>query len=80
MLIQQNIGNNLSRIVTEIEKLLINLKDKNTIDEDDVEKYVGISKEYNVFELQEAIAKKDLLGSLKIINYFASNPKASSTL
>ncbi len=78
LLIQQNIGNNLSRIVTEIEKLLINLKEKNTIDEDDVEKYVGISKEYNVFELQEAIAKKDLLGSLKIINYFASNPKASS--
>lgn len=77
LLMQQNIGNNLSRIVTEIEKLLINLKDKNTIDEDNVEKYVGISKEYNVFELQETIAQKDLLGSLKIINYFASNPKAS---
>jgi DNA polymerase-3 subunit delta len=77
LLMQQNIGNNLSRIVTEIEKLLINLKDKNTIDEDDVEKYIGISKEYNVFELQETIAKRDLLGSLKIINYFASNPKAS---
>ena len=77
LLLQQNIGNNLSRISGEIEKLKINLKEKHFIDEDVIEKYVGISKEYNIFELQEAITRRDLPAAIKIINYFGSNPKAS---
>ncbi len=75
-LLEEHTGNDLSRIVNEIEKLSVNLQDKKTIDEDDIEKYIGISKEYNVFELQAAIAKKDLARSIKIINYFEANPKA----
>lgn len=75
-LLEEHTGNDLSRIVNEIDKLSINLGDKKTIDEDDIEKYIGVSKEYNVFELQAAIAKKDLARSIKIINYFESNPKA----
>lgn len=76
MLIQEHIGNDLSRIVNEIEKLIVNIGDKKEIDEDDIEKYIGISKEYNAFELQAAIAYKKLDTALKIINYFEANPKA----
>jgi DNA polymerase-3 subunit delta len=75
-LLDEHIGNDLNRIVNEIEKLALNLKGKKDITEDDIEKYIGISKEYNVFELQAAIAKKDLAKAIKIIQYFEGNPKA----
>ena len=75
-LLDEHIGNDLNRIVNEIEKLALNLKGKKDITEDDIEKYIGISKEYNVFELQAAIAKKDLARAIKIIQYFEGNPKA----
>jgi DNA polymerase III subunit delta len=75
-LLEEHIGGDLSRIVNELEKLSVNLKGKTNITEDDIETYVGISKEYNVFELQAAIAKKDLAKALTIIQYFNANPKA----
>jgi DNA polymerase-3 subunit delta len=75
-LLEEHIGNDLSRIANEIDKLSVNLGAKSTIDEDDIEKYIGISKEYNVFELLAAITKKDLARAIKIISYFESNPKA----
>lgn len=75
-LLDEHIGNDLSRIVNEIGKLDLNLKGKKTITEDDIERYIGISKEYNVFELQAAIAKKDLAKAMTIIAYFEANPKA----
>ena len=76
VLLEEHIGNDLNRIVNELEKLSLNLKGKKNISEDDIENYVGISKEYNVFELQAAIAKKDLAKALTIIQYFDANPKA----
>jgi len=69
-------GNDLSRINNEIEKLLVNLAGRKNITEDDIERYVGVSKEYNVFELQDAFAKKDRVKAIRIIQYFESNPKA----
>lgn len=75
-LLEEHIGNDLSRIANEIDKLSLNLEGKKQIDEDDIEKYIGISKEYNVFELQAAIAKKDAARAIKIIRYFGANPKA----
>ena len=72
-----HIGNDLMRIKSEVEKIQINLGNRKMIDEDDVEKFVGISKEYNAFELQIALAKKDPAKSLRIIQYFESNPKAA---
>ncbi len=77
-LLEEHTGNDLSRIANEINKLSVNLQHKKTIDENDIEKYIGISKEYNVFELQAAIAKKDLSRSIKILNYFEANPKAAA--
>ncbi len=76
-LLDEHIGNDLSRIANEIEKLALNLKNKKDITEDDIEAFIGISKEYNVFELQAAIAKKDLAKAMKIIQYFEGNPKAA---
>jgi DNA polymerase-3 subunit delta len=76
-LLIDHIGNDLSRIENEVDKILVNLADRKDISEDDVEKYVGISKEYNSFELQNALAKKNLGKAIQIINYFESNPKAA---
>lgn len=78
MLLEEHLGNDLSRISNEVKKISLNLKDKKTINEDVIEKYVGISKEYNVFELQAAIAHRDLTKAIKIISYFESNPKSVS--
>ena len=75
-LIVDHIGNDLSRISNEVEKLSVNLGTRTHITLDDIETYVGISKEYNPFELQSAIARRDLVRAMQIIQYFESNPKA----
>jgi DNA polymerase-3 subunit delta len=77
LLLVDHIGNDLSRIDNEVDKLLVNIGTRKSITEDDVEKYVGISKEYNPFELQNALAKKDIVRAMKIVNYFDANPKAA---
>jgi len=76
-LLTEHLGNDLSRIVNELEKLTVNLGERRNITEDDIEKYVGVSKEYNVFELQDALSKKDLAKAIRIIQYFGANPKAA---
>ncbi len=77
MLLVEHIGNDLSRIANEVDKVLVNLGGEKLITEDDIENYVGVSKEYNVFELQDALGKKDLPKAMKIIRYFEGNPKAA---
>jgi DNA polymerase-3 subunit delta len=72
----EHIGNDLSRIVNEIEKLSLNLGKGKNITEDEIEKYIGISKEYNIFELQRAFSKKDNAKAIRILQYFEANPKA----
>lgn len=76
-LLIDHIGNDLSRLNNEIDKLALNLSGRNTITEDDIETYVGVSKEFNVFELQQAIASRDLYKAIRIIKYFEANPKAA---
>ncbi len=71
----ENIGNDLKRTVNEIDKIIVNLKAGEEISAAIVEKYVGISKEYNVFELQKALTQRDILKSNRIANYLAANPK-----
>lgn len=77
LLLVDHIGNDLSRIDNEIDKMLVNLGTRTSITEDDIEKYVGVSKEYNPFELQSAMAAKDLPKAMRIIQYFEANPKAA---
>ena len=77
LLLVDHIGNDLSRIDNEIDKMLVNLGGRTSITEDDIEKYVGISKEYNPFELQGAMAARDVAKAMRIIQYFEANPKAA---
>src|SRR3984957_2098259 len=76
LLLVDHIGNDLNRINNEVDKLLVNLAGTKRITEDEIERYVGVSKEYNVFELQDAFAKKDKVKAIRIIQYFEGNPKA----
>jgi DNA polymerase-3 subunit delta len=69
------IGNNLERLSNEIDKMLINFKEKVEIDDHIIQKYIGISKEYNAFELQKAVVLREIVKANKIINYFEMNPK-----
>ncbi len=75
-LLVDHIGNDLVRIENEIDKLSVNLGKRTNITEEDIEQYIGVSKDYNVFELQSALAGKDLARSIRIIQYFEANPKA----
>lgn len=74
-LLTDHIGNNLERMANEIDKLLINLKPDTVIDDAIIEKNIGISKDYNVFELQNAIMMRDILKANRIVKYFGANPK-----
>jgi DNA polymerase-3 subunit delta len=76
-LIVQNIGNNITRIANEVDKMLINIGDEVLITVDHVYKNIGISKEYNVFELQKALTFKNVLKANEIIHYFESDPKSN---
>ncbi|HEX7902569.1 MAG TPA: DNA polymerase III subunit delta [Chitinophagaceae bacterium] len=76
-LLVDHIGNDLSRIENEIDKLSINLGKRKSISEEDIETFIGVSKDFNVFELQGALAKKDMAKAIRIIQYFEANPKAA---
>jgi DNA polymerase-3 subunit delta len=77
LLMVDHLGSDLSRIAQEIEKLQLNCKPGSVIDEDAIERFVGVNKEFNVFELQTALAQKDFLKAFRIIQYFKQNPKAA---
>lgn len=74
-LMAEYLGNDLSKVSNELEKLMLNVKAGQEINTDDIQNNIGISKDYNVFELQHAIARKDAFKANQIINYFADNPK-----
>ncbi len=76
MLLQEFVGSDLSRIEMELSKLCIVVPKGEQINEHHVEKNIGISKDYNAFELGNAVLAADYLKAMKIINYFAHNPKA----
>src|SRR5688572_7250502 len=71
------VGNDLHRLANEIDKLIISLPQGGGISVDQVMNQVGVSKEYNIFELQKAILQRDSLLANKIVNYFESNTKKS---
>ena len=74
-IIIENIGNNLIKIVNEIDKLFLNINQFDTISNDLVFQNIGISRKYNNFELQSAFINKNFNKALKIIEYFELNPK-----
>ena len=69
------LGNDLSKISNELDKLAIILPKGSTITSKTIEDNIGISKDYNVFELRKAIGERDQLKAYKIAEYFSQNPK-----
>lgn len=74
-MITDHIGSNLQRIVNELDKVLIAAIPGTSITVDDVEKNIGISKEYNAFEFQKALGSKDIFKANRIVNYLIHNEK-----
>ena len=77
LMLADYLGNDLAKIDNELSKLLLNVQKNTEIDTTIIEKYVGISKEYNVFELNSAIGKRDTVKAMGIIKYMAQNPKTN---
>ncbi|MCD7899090.1 MAG: DNA polymerase III subunit delta [Bacteroides sp.] len=72
------VGTDLSRLTGELEKLIITLPSgQSRVTPDLIEKNIGISKDYNTFELRNALLEKDVLKANKIIKYFEENPKTN---
>ena len=70
-----HLGNDLGKVAGELNKLYPLLSKGEAIDEKLIEEQIGISKEYNVFELQKAIGRRDVMACNRIVNYVISNPK-----
>lgn len=75
LLLFEYLGSDLSKLDNEIEKLLINVKKETTIDVEMITSSIGISKDFNVFELNKALSDRNVLKANKIINYFGQNEK-----
>ena len=78
MIICENVGADLNRLAGELDKLIVALSNgegKKTIDPQLIQDNIGISKDYNAFELVAALAMKDVMKANRIVKYFDSNPK-----
>lgn len=75
VLIAEYLGNDLGKIANELSKVFLSLAPGDVINDDIIEQNIGISKEYNVFELQSAIGRRDVVRCNRIVNHFAANPK-----
>ncbi|MFX0557930.1 DNA polymerase III subunit delta [Maribacter sp. CXY002] len=75
ILLVEYLGTDLSRINNEMEKLKLALPTNSEITPKDIEEHIGISKDYNNFELKKAIGERNVVKATKIVTYFAQNPK-----
>jgi len=76
-LLADHLGNDLGKIVNEIKKVFISLSKGSEITPQLIEQNIGISKDFNVFELQKAFAVNDSYKAFQIVKYFAENPKSN---
>lgn len=74
-LIAAHLGNDLQKIVNEIDKASINVGEAQEITEEIIEKYIGISKEYNTFQYPAALLERNAEKAFRIANYFIANGK-----
>ncbi|MGG5486560.1 DNA polymerase III subunit delta [Gaetbulibacter sp. PBL-D1] len=75
LMLAEFLGTDLSKINNELEKLKIVLPEGTEITPEHIEQNIGISKDYNNFELHKAIGDRDTKKAFKIIKYFGENPK-----
>ncbi len=80
LILSEFLGNDLSKISNEIDKLMLNIPAGGEITPALIEKFIGVSKDYNVFELTKALGLKDVLKANKIVNYYAENPRNFSII
>jgi DNA polymerase-3 subunit delta len=71
------LGTDLSKISNELDKLMLILPKETIITPTHIEENIGISKDFNNFELRKAIGAKNIVKANRIINYFAENPKSN---
>lgn len=74
-MLAENIGSNLSSLIDALDKLKILVPKGQNISQDDISKHIGISKDFNIFELQKAIGQRNDYRSLLIATHFANTPK-----
>jgi DNA polymerase III subunit delta len=74
------VGTDLNRVANEIDKVLISTEKSEVITSTKVMAQVGISREYNIFELQKALLQRDVYKLAKIVHYFESNLKKNPTI
>jgi len=74
-LMTEYLGNDLGKISNEIGKLVINLEPGSKITENEIERNIGISKDFNLFELQNALSERNQVKAYRIVQYFEANPK-----
>lgn len=77
IMLAEYLGNDLSKITNELGKLLISLPKGTKINRELIQQNIGVSKDYDVFELQAAIAERNAAKSYKIVQYYMANPKAA---
>lgn len=77
ILLVEFLGTDLGRIDKELEKLQLILPKETEITPDLIEEHIGISKDYNNFELKKAIGERNVVKATRIINYFVQNPKGN---
>ncbi|MFD0762453.1 DNA polymerase III subunit delta [Lutibacter aestuarii] len=77
LMLVEFLGTDLSKISNELDKLMVVLPKTSTISPKDIEVNIGISKDYNNFELRKAIGEKNIVKANEIINYFGQNQKAN---
>lgn len=76
-LMAEYLGTDLSKVANEVQKLILNVPKDREISVQDIEQNIGISKDFNVFELNNALGKRDALKAIQIVDYFAANPKSN---
>ncbi len=77
LMLVEFLGTDLSKINNELEKLITILPEDSIITPEDIETNIGISKDFNNFELRKAVGEKQIVKANRIINYFAANPKSN---
>lgn len=75
LMLVEFLGTDLSKISNELDKLMLILPKSSTITAKDIEENIGISKDFNNFELRKAVGERQIVKANQIINYFAQNPK-----
>ena len=78
-MLADHIGTDIARLYTELDKLSILAEDKN-ITPLLIEQNIGISKDFNIFELEDALSRRDALKAFRIVDYFERNPKNNPTM